>query len=133
MPVGTHFLYGVGAALDVALAVFLARKLSEGAGIVGPAVTLVVFASWALCVWLTPLGPALWRASALGFLVLGALLALSLAAERGVAVFRERRDVSLTARARRAFLVRCAWLILLLFMTPVIAHLASGGRVAVQQ
>lgn len=133
MPFRTHLFYGAGAALDVVLAVLIARKMSEGDGILGPLVTLVAFASWALCVWLTPLGPALWRASALGFLVVGALLGLSLAAERGIAVFRDRHDVRLAAPGRRAFLVRCAWLVLLLFVTPVIAHLAAGGLVAAQQ
>jgi hypothetical protein len=133
MPLRAHIVYGIAAAADVAVAVFVARKMSKGQGILGPVAVLVTFMSWALCVWLTPLGPHLWRASALGFVVVGTFLVLSLAALRGVPVFVEQPDDPMAPRARGAFLVRCAWLVLLLFMLPVIAHLASGNLLPTQQ
>lgn len=133
MPLRAHILYAIAASADVAVAVFVARKMSKGEGILGPVVVLVTFLSWALCVWLTPLGPHLWRASALGFIVVGAFLVLSLAALRSVPLFVGQPEGPIARRARGDFLVRCASLVLLLLMLPVIAHLASGGLLPAQQ
>jgi hypothetical protein len=115
----------VATALAVAAAV-VARRMSDGWRGLAPAAVLVLFASWALCVWLTPLGPQLWRASAIAFAIVGAFLALSLAAARGSALFVDRTAPQLGGTAVAS--VRGAlWLILLMCALPVLAHLATAG------
>jgi hypothetical protein len=115
----------VATALAVAAAV-VARRMSDGWRGLAPAAVLVLFASWALCVWLTPLGPQLWRASALAFAIVGAFLALSLAAARGGAVFVDR-PAPQPGASTGAYLRGALWLILLMCALPVLAHLATFG------
>jgi hypothetical protein len=122
-----NVVYVAAAGALVVAAALIARRMSEGWRVLGPVAVLVLFASWALCVWLTPLGAQLWRASALGFVVAGAFLALSLTAARGVAIFVERPDAPVSAESRGTLLRGALWLILLMCALPVLAHLATAG------
>jgi hypothetical protein len=118
MPLVSHIVYGIAAAV-VVLAALKTAWLSGGRSVVGPALVVVLVGSWALCVWLTPLGPQLWRASSLGLLAAGAFLVVSLDGARGISLFTRHPNMPALRRA--------AWLVLLMFALPVIAHLSGLG------
>jgi hypothetical protein len=126
MPLRANVIYAFGAVLVIVAATRIARRMSGGWGVMGPAAVLVFFASWAAFVWLTPLGPQLWRASALAFFATGAVLAVTLAAGRG-AFLVETPDAPVSHSDRTAILRQAAWLALLMFALPVLAHFATYG------
>lgn len=122
-----HVLFGVAAGSVVVAAARIAGTMGRTRSIVGPVAVLTIVASWALCVWLTPIGPRVWRASALGFLAAGAFLVASLDGARGIFLFRRRSERLSTEVPRGRMRRKAAWLVLLMFAIPLLAHLSALG------
>jgi hypothetical protein len=118
MPLVSHIVYAIAAAV-VVLAALKIAWVSGGRSVAGPVLIVALVASWALFVWLTPLGPQLWRASSLGLLAASAFIVLSLDSARGISL--------LTRHPNMPALRRAVWLVLLMFALPVIAHLSELG------
>ena len=75
-----HFLFALGTAVILSLIFVLGFGRKRGRSSVLIFFILILLASWAGGVWLTPIGPTLWEVYWLPFLVVGLIVALVLAA-----------------------------------------------------